>query len=138
MNLGKLTATTAKCRRSSAITAGSSWLSSQTPSRPTRSTRSSRSACHIASGTMMSPANGISGSVPSAAISSRCHESATTFRFLMMIAIYVLLEWLDAGPPHDVDEALAFALTPLEIDLDQLLDHVGNLLARERGPDHLA
>src|SRR3970282_2179992 len=57
---------------------------------------------------------------------------------LMMTAINMLLEGFDSGAPHDVDEALFLAFALLEIDSDQLLDHVGNLLARAGRPDHLA
>jgi hypothetical protein len=42
----------------------------------------------------------------------------------MMAAINIFLEWFDADAPHEVDEALFLAVAPLEIKLDQVLDHV--------------
>ena len=62
----------------------------------------------------------------------------TTCRPLMSVAIDAFLEGLDADAMHDVDEALGVAVAALEVALDQLLDHVGHLGARERGADHLA
>ena len=55
-----------------------------------------------------------------------------------MSAIYVFLERLGADAAHDVDEALGFAVAPVEIDLDQLLDHVGDFLLRHRRAEHFA
>src|SRR5215813_11268190 len=120
------------------MAAGSSLLSSHTPSRPARASSASRCACQRASGTMISPVAGISGSFPPDPASSRCQGSVTTFLSLMMAAIYAFLERLRSDAPHDVDEAFCFAVAPLEVDPDQFLDHVGYLLAHNRRPDHLA
>src|SRR5258706_15886064 len=85
---------------------------------------------------MMSPAPGVSGRLPSAFSSSRCQGSVTTFLSLMISAIAAILEGFDTGAPDHVDEAFFLAVAALEVDLDQLLNHVGNLRARERRPDH--
>src|SRR5688572_11999258 len=136
-NLGKFTATTPKCPRSPAMAPGSSLLSSQTPRRPARLSSASRRSSHNASGTMRSPAGSSAGNLPSAAASSRCQGSATTFRSLI-IAINTLLERFQADAPDHVDETLDLALAPLEVKPDELFDHVGNVLLRERRPDHLS
>src|SRR5258708_12307408 len=59
-------------------------------------------------------------------------------RPLIRVAINTFLERLDADALHDVDEALGLAVALLQIALDQALDHVGHLGARERRPDDLA
>src|SRR5689334_16899655 len=110
-----------KSLRSSAMSAGSWWLSSQIPSRPGRASSSARRSRHIASGTMMSPAAGAAGAEPSGFSSSRNQGSVATFLSLMMSAIDLFLERLDARAPHDVDEAFFLAVAMLEIDLHQLL-----------------
>src|SRR5436190_6480575 len=56
----------------------------------------------------------------------------------MSVAIDAFLEGLEADAMHHVDEALGFAVAPLEVAGDELLDHVGDVGPRERGPDHLA
>jgi hypothetical protein len=45
-----------------------------------------------------------------------------------MSGIYALLKRFDTDAPHDVDEALHFAFSIFEIDMDQLFDDVGHLL----------
>src|SRR5262245_42446753 len=117
-NLGKFTATTAKCARSPAIAPGSSLLFSQTPSRPPRARSASRRSRHSDSDTMRSPDGSSAGSLPSAAASSRCQGSAATFLSLMMFAIHVFLEGFRSDAPDHVDEALDFTLAALEVDLD--------------------
>src|SRR3954453_3826545 len=59
-------------------------------------------------------------------------------RPLISVAINVFLERFDTDALHDVDEALGFAVALLQIALDQALDHVGDIRARERGADDLA
>src|SRR5215831_4478223 len=108
------------------------------PTRPVRASNASRFVRQRASGTITSPSGGIAGAVPSAASSSRSQGSGASFLSLMMIAIHAFLEWIETGAPHDVDEALFGAFAPLQIDLDQLLDDIGNLRPRERGSDHLS
>src|SRR5882672_11816203 len=120
---------TSKCARSCAIATGSSWLSSQTPSRP-RARSQPRCARHTASGTITSPVAGTATRLPSAPGLSSSQGSLAIFLSLMMSAIDAFLEGFDANAPHDVDEAFALAVALLEVGSDQLLDHVGNLLAR--------
>src|SRR5882672_4023023 len=112
---------TSKCARSCAIATGSSWLSSQTPS-----------------GTITSPVAGTATRLPSAPGLSSSQGSLAIFLSLMMSAIDAFLEGFDANAPHDVDEAFALAVALLEVGSDQLLDHVGNLLARKRRADYLS
>src|SRR5260221_312213 len=57
---------------------------------------------------------------------------------MIRVAITTFLEGLDADALHDVDEALGVAVALLEVALDQALDHVGDVGARERRPDDLA
>src|SRR5258708_15366412 len=64
--------------------------------------------------------------------------SAAMRRPLIRVAINTFLERLDADALHDVDEALGVAVALPQIALDQALDHVGALGARERRPDDLA
>src|SRR5256885_1463695 len=64
--------------------------------------------------------------------------SRTTRRCLINAAIDVFLERRDAEAVHHVDEALGVAVAVVEVALDQALDHVGHLGARERGADHFA
>src|SRR5438105_14339349 len=64
--------------------------------------------------------------------------SWTTRRCLINAAIDVFLERRDAEAVHHVDEALGVAVAVIEVALDQALDHVGHLGARERGADHFA
>src|SRR6266700_3839558 len=59
-------------------------------------------------------------------------------RPLISVAINVFLERFDTDALHDVDEALGFAVAFFQIALDQALDHVGDIRARERGADDLA
>src|SRR5678815_1521617 len=53
----------------------------------------------------------------------------------MSVAIDAVLERLEADALHHVDEALGFAVAAFEIAGDELLDHVGDVGPRERGPD---
>src|SRR3989454_4746966 len=125
---------------SPASASGPSLASSHTPSVPvsTRERSSSRRASQSASGTMTSPRAGTSGNSPLGPRSSRCQLSATMRRSLISVAIYGFLEGFDADAVHHVDEALGVAVAPREIAVDQLLDHVGDLGASERGADDLA
>src|SRR6185369_10466169 len=59
-------------------------------------------------------------------------------RPLIRVAIDAFLERLDANALHDVDEAFGVAVAVLEVALDQRLDHVGYVGAREGGPEDLA
>src|SRR5262245_36157012 len=108
------------------------------PIRPVRASSAARSACHTASGTITSPCAGIAGAAPSADASSRSQGSVASFLSLMMVPIDTLLEWLQAGTPDDVDKTFLLAFPPLQVNLDQLLDDVGNLRASERRTNHLA
>src|SRR5690606_13682173 len=99
---------------------------------------SSRRSRHTASGTMTSAPGGTGGQPSPAPASSRRQGSLAIILSLMMSAIHAFLERVDAVTPYHVDEALRLALAPLQVDANQLLDHVGNLLARERRADHLA
>src|SRR5687768_10172970 len=64
--------------------------------------------------------------------------SLTTRRPLMSVAIDALLEWFDADAMHDVDEALGFAVATFQIHTDKFFNHLRNIRARERRPEHLA
>src|SRR5258708_3024091 len=64
--------------------------------------------------------------------------AVTTRRSLISVAIDLFFERFDSDAMHHVDEALGLAVAALEIALDQPLDHVGHLRAREGWPDHLA
>src|SRR5437868_5006215 len=64
--------------------------------------------------------------------------SWTTRHCLINAAIDVFLERRDADAVHQVDEALGVAIAVAEVALDQALDHVGHLGARDRGTDHFA
>src|SRR2546423_4542672 len=112
-NFGKFTSTRATCGRRSATAAGSSVGSRRRT-------------------------NG----VPASAGTTRslgCGElSVTTRRCLINAAIDVFLERRDADAVHHVDEALGVAIAVAEVALDQALDHVGHLGARERGTDDFA
>src|SRR3954469_13990107 len=57
---------------------------------------------------------------------------ATTRRSLISVAIDSRFKRFDADTMHEVDEALHLAVSLLQIELDQLLDDVGNLGAGER------
>src|SRR5574340_1186958 len=88
---------------------------------------------------MMSPDSGTTGGAPpSACCSSNCQLSVAILRCFMIEAIHMLLERFDAYAPHDVDKTFLLAVAALEIDLDQLLDHVRHLGLRNRRPQHLA
>src|SRR6267142_5551376 len=130
----------AKRCRSAAIASGPSLASSHTPRCPAcaRGRRSSRRASHSASGTMTSPCVGASGSSPWGPRLSRRQLSAAMRCSLISVAIDRFLEGFDADAVHHVDETLGVAVAPGEVALDQLLDHVGDLRARERRADHLA
>src|SRR5437868_3711705 len=70
---------------------------------------------------------------------SGCGElSLTTRRCLINAAIDVFLERRDAEAVHHVDEALGLAVAMVEVALDQALDHLGHLGAREGGTDDFA
>src|SRR3954462_4521687 len=64
--------------------------------------------------------------------------SVTTRRCLINAAIDVFLEGRDADAVHHLDEALDLAVAVREIALDQLLDDVRHLGARERRSDDFA
>src|SRR5262245_729574 len=64
--------------------------------------------------------------------------SLTTRRPLMSVAIHTFLEGFDADAVHDVDEALGFAVAPLEVNADQVFDDVGNVRPGERRADDFA
>src|SRR5689334_6177106 len=64
--------------------------------------------------------------------------SLTTRRPLMSVAIDAFLERFDADAVHYVDEALGIAVAMLQVGMDQLLDDVGDVRARERRADDLA
>src|SRR5690348_11262966 len=130
-NFGKLTAMTSRRATSGAIASGSSWLSSHTPSGPGRSRSCARCSTQSASGTMYGPRSGSAGSVPSGLRLSRCQLSAAGRRSLMSVDIDAFLEGLDADAVYDVDEPLRLTVAPREIALDQSLDHLGHLGARE-------
>src|SRR5262245_19818974 len=63
---------------------------------------------------------------------------ATTRRSLISVAIDSRFEGFDAKTVDDVDEAFGVAVAFAQIEADQLLDHVGDLGARERRAEHLA
>src|SRR5688500_2988002 len=113
------------------MSAGSSMAASHTPVRPSRAPMVSRAACHTASGTMTSPVAGSDGSAPSAPSSSSCQLSAASFRSLMS-AIDVFLERFHSDAANHVDEALGFAVAVFQIDVHELLDHVGDFVLRHR------
>src|SRR5262245_47001426 len=64
--------------------------------------------------------------------------SLATRRPMISLAIDHFLEGLEADALHDVDESLGVAVATLEVALDQPLDRVRNLGARERGAEDLA
>ena len=57
---------------------------------------------------------------------------------LIRVAIDVFLERFDADAVHHVDEAFVLAVAQLEVGLDQALDDVGHVGAREGRADDLA
>src|SRR5882672_8292907 len=87
---------------------------------------------------MTSPWAGTSGSSPLGPRLSRRQLSATMRCSLISVAIDGFLERLHADAVHDVDETLGVAVAAREIAFDELLDHVGDLGARERRSDDLA
>src|SRR5436190_13946413 len=64
--------------------------------------------------------------------------SVTTRRCLINAAIDVFLEGRDADAVHHLDEALGLAVAVREIALDQPLDHIGHLGARDGWADDFA
>src|SRR5258708_17621226 len=64
--------------------------------------------------------------------------AVTTRRSLISVAIDLFFERFDSDAMHHVNEALGLAVAAFEVALDQPLDHVGRLRAREGWPDHLA
>src|SRR5437667_8669401 len=59
-------------------------------------------------------------------------------RPLMSVAINAFLERFDADALHHADEALGFAVALLQVGLDEALDDVGNIGAREGRSDHFS
>src|SRR2546425_459644 len=96
----------------------------------TRATRPSRSATDAGS------------SVGSKRTSPPCSGegalSVAIRRPLMSVAINAFLERFDADALHHVDEALGFAVALLQIGLDEALDDVGDIGAREGRSDHFS
>src|SRR5437868_15013133 len=90
----------------------------------TRATRPSRST---------NEAGSSAGSRRSTSPSGEGVLSLAMRRSLMSVAIDMFLERLDPDAMHDLDEALGFAVAVLQIAIDEALDHVGNVVARERG-----
>src|SRR5882762_3148130 len=92
-----------------------------------RATRSSRSATDAGS------------SVGSRRSTSPCSGegalSVAIRRPLMSVAINAFLERFDADALHDVHEALGLAVAVRQIGVDEALDDVGDVGARERRPD---
>src|SRR5262249_26177620 len=134
VNLGKSTAISGNAPTSAASRFGSSSGLSHTATCP-RASSASRSAHQSASGTITGTSTGRS---PSAAASrSSAQRSSAIARSLMSRGIDAFLEWLDAEPPHGVDEPLVL-VAALDIDIDETLDHVGHLLRGEGRTDDLA
>src|SRR2546425_12546516 len=96
----------------------------------TRATRPSRSATDAGS------------SVGSKRSTSPCSGegalSVAIRRPLMSVAINAFLERFDADALHHVDEALGFAVAPVQVGLDEALDDVGNIGAREGRSDYFS
>src|SRR5438105_13374883 len=88
----------------------------------TRATPSSRSA---------TAAGSSAGSRRSTCSSGDGAFSVMTRRSLISVAIDLFLERLDTDAMHDVDEALGLAVAPLEVALDQLFHHHGDVGARD-------
>src|SRR5882672_10791883 len=87
---------------------------------------------------MTSPWAGTSGGSPPGPRLSRRQLSAAMRCSLISVPIDRFLEGLYPDAVHHVDEALGVAVAASEVALDQLLDDVGDLGARERRPDDLA
>src|SRR5262245_14179657 len=87
---------------------------------------------------MTSPWVGDSGNSPAGPHLSRRQVSATIRRSLISVAINGFLEGLDADAVHDGDEALGVAVAAGEVAVDEFLDDVRHLRARERRADDLA
>src|SRR5258705_6934160 len=117
-----------------AMPLGSSSGASHTPMSP-RAKRAARRACHSASGTITGIPSGTSASVD--ASRNSVQRSSTIVRPLMSCRIDAILEGVEPDAPDRVDEPLV--LVPvLDVDVDELHDHLGHLGRRERWSDHLA
>src|SRR6185436_10492727 len=134
----KLSATIGRRSRSSASCSTPSPDSIQTPVRPLRDASASLRSSQSLSGTITSPDSGTAGRAPSAPGLSSCQLSSATRRLRINFAIDVVLEFLVADAVRDFDEALRLAVPVVEVALDEALDDVGHLGARERRADHLA
>src|SRR5262245_41831117 len=91
--------------------------------------------------TMRAPASSaasVAGSSVGSSTRSGGDEFGTMLAFLIRMAIDMLLEGLDAGALHHVDEALVLAVAQLQVGFDEALDHAGDVRAREGRPDDLA
>src|SRR5256885_11610327 len=92
-----------------------------------RATRPSRSATEAGSS--------VGSRVRTSPCSGEGALSVAIRRPLMSVAINAFLERFDADALHHVDEALGFAVALLQVGLDEALDDVGNIGARERRSD---
>src|SRR5690606_19742262 len=125
---GKFRAITWKLSSWSAISSTSSPASSHTPRPPSRALRAWACSRHRASGTIRSSLLLTLSRVASAG--SRCQVSSRIWPFLMIRCIDALLERVDSDTAEGVEEGFFFGAL-LDVDLDQLVDHVGHFLLGE-------
>src|SRR5690606_1765780 len=125
---GKFRAITWKLSSWSAISSTSSPASSHTPRPPSRALSAWECSRHRRSGTIRSSLLLTLSRVASAG--SRCQVSSSTWPFLMIRCIDALLERVDPDTAEGVEEGFFFGAL-FDVDLDQLVDHVGPLLLGE-------